>query len=120
MLTAYAPIAPLGWVVLVEQPLDEAFEPLHASVQRTACWCWPASCCRCVASLVLARRMVRPIQTLQAGAAQIGAGELGHRIEVHSGDELEALADEFNRMTATLQESLCRTWSRRSRSARAS
>ncbi|MBI1960527.1 MAG: GAF domain-containing protein, partial [Candidatus Rokubacteria bacterium] len=53
----------------------------------------------------LARRMVTPIQALQAGAARIGAGELGHRIEVRTGDELEALADQFNTAAAQLQES---------------
>jgi signal transduction histidine kinase len=49
--------------------------------------------------------MVRPIQALQAGAARIGGGALDQRIEVHTGDELEALAEEFNRMTARLRDS---------------
>jgi signal transduction histidine kinase len=49
--------------------------------------------------------VVRPVQVLQRGAARIGAGELGHRIDVRTGDELEALADEFNNMAAQLQES---------------
>jgi hypothetical protein len=42
---------------------------------------------------------------LQAGAARIGAGDLGFRIQVQTGDELEALGDEFNRAAAKLQES---------------
>jgi signal transduction histidine kinase/CheY-like chemotaxis protein len=49
--------------------------------------------------------MVAPIRVLQAGAARIGAGDLGHRIEVRTGDELEALGEEFNRTAAQLQES---------------
>ena len=49
--------------------------------------------------------MVRPIQALQAGAARIGGGALDQRIEVHTDDELEALAEEFNRMTGQLRES---------------
>src|SRR4029077_1660845 len=51
------------------------------------------------------RGMVRPIRTLDEGAQRIGAGELDQRIEIHTGDELEALADRFNRMTAQLRES---------------
>ena len=35
----------------------------------------------------------------------IGAGALDHRIEVQTGDELEALASAFNQMTGQLQES---------------
>jgi signal transduction histidine kinase/DNA-binding response OmpR family regulator len=49
--------------------------------------------------------MVAPIRVLQSGAATIGAGDLGHRIALHTGDELEALGDEFNRAAAKLQES---------------
>jgi signal transduction histidine kinase/HAMP domain-containing protein len=55
--------------------------------------------------LALARRMMTPIRALQAGAARVGAGELSHRIEVRTGDELEALAEEFNRTAGLLQES---------------
>jgi signal transduction histidine kinase len=57
------------------------------------------------ASLVLARRMVRPIQALQQGAARIGAGALDERINLRTGDELEALAEQFNETAAQLQES---------------
>jgi signal transduction histidine kinase len=49
--------------------------------------------------------MLTPIQALQEGAARIGAGSLDQRIEVRTGDEIETLADQFNAMTARLQES---------------
>jgi signal transduction histidine kinase len=58
-----------------------------------------------LASVLLARRMVAPIRALQAGAARIGAGDLGHRIQVRTGDELEALGEEFNRAAEHLEES---------------
>jgi signal transduction histidine kinase len=105
VLTAYSTIMPLRWAVFVEQPLEEAFEPLSASIKRTAVLVLLGVGLSVLVSLVLARRMVRPIRTLQEGAAKIGAGELGHRLELKTRDELEALADQFNRMTAQLQES---------------
>jgi HAMP domain-containing protein len=105
VLAAFAPIASLGWSVFVEQPLGEAFAPLYASAIRTVILLLLGVVLAVVASLFLARRMVTPIQALQAGAARIGAGELGHRIEIKTGDELEALATQFNSMTAQLQES---------------
>ncbi|HLA81982.1 MAG TPA: cache domain-containing protein, partial [Thermoleophilia bacterium] len=108
VLTAYAPVAPLGWWVFVEQPLGEAFELVYASMLRTGLLVLLGVGLSIVASLVLARKMVTPIRALQAGAARIGAGALDHRLEVRTGDELEALAGEFNRMAGQLQESYAR------------
>lgn len=53
---------------------------------------------------LLDRRLTRPIKTLTEGAVQIGEGNLDHRIEVGTGDELEILAREFNRMAVILRE----------------
>jgi signal transduction histidine kinase len=105
VLTAFSPIPTLGWTVFAEQPIEEAFAQLYASIQRTVGLEVFGIVLSVVASLFLARRMVRPIRALQEGAARIGAGELGQRIAVHTGDELEALAAEFNRMASQLQDS---------------
>ena len=105
VMTAYATIAPLRWSVFVEQPLEEAFASLNASIQRTIILLLAGIVLSVAASLVLARRMVTPIQALQAGAARIGAGELDQRIDVRTGDELEALGNQFNRMAGQLKES---------------
>ena len=105
VLAASAPIALLGWSVLVEQPAAEAFAPLYRSLAGTLAILIVGLCMAVAASFLLARRIARPIQALHAGATRIGAGALDHRIEVRTGDELELLADEFNRMAARLQES---------------
>jgi HAMP domain-containing protein len=55
--------------------------------------------------MFLAGRMVGPIQALRLGAARLGSGDLSQRIAVKTGDELEALADQFNAMAGQLQES---------------
>jgi HAMP domain-containing protein len=104
-LTAHAAIAPLGWTVFVELPLSEALAPLYGSASRTAALLAVALVLATSAALLLARRMTVPIRQLQAGAARVGAGELDRRIDIHTGDELEGLAGEFNRMAADLQKS---------------
>ena len=35
VLTAYAPVAPLGWLMFVELPIDEAYAPLYESIKRS-------------------------------------------------------------------------------------
>ena len=105
VLSAFAPIAPLGWMVFVDLPIGEALAPLYASAWRTVVLVLVGLGISGIASLILVRRMVAPIKVLQAGAARLGAGDLDQRIEVKTGDELQALGDEFNRMAERLQES---------------
>jgi len=105
VLTAYAPVAPLGWLVFVELPVAEAYAPLYASIERSGVLLLGALGLAFLTGLFLARRMVGPIQALRIGAARIGSGDLGQRISIKTGDELEALADQFNEMGSRLQES---------------
>ncbi len=102
VLTAHAEIAPLGWIAFVEQPLAEAFTPLYAALWRTIGLLLLALLIAVATGVAFTRRLVKPILQIQEGATRIGAGELGHRIEVRTGDELEALASEFNRMAERL------------------
>jgi signal transduction histidine kinase len=105
VLTAFAPIDPLGWLVFVDLPLTEAFEPLYASLWRTGAVLVAGLALAVLAGLWLARRMVVPIRVLAAGAARIGGGDLDHRIDIRTGDEVETLAGSFNAMGARLKES---------------
>ena len=105
VLAAFAPVLPLGWWVFVELPLDEAYAPLYDSIKRTGIVLLLGLVGAILAALFLARRMVVPIRALQEGVARIGSGELGARVEVKTGDEIEALADQFNSMSAELRDS---------------
>jgi signal transduction histidine kinase len=105
VLTAYAPVPPLGWHVFVETPIEEAYAPLYVSIQRIGLVLLGALALAFIAGMFLARRMVVPIQALGAGAARLGSGDLSQRIAIKTGDEVEGLADQFNDMAARLQES---------------
>ena len=105
VLTASAPIAPLGWTMFVELPVEEAYASLYLALQRLAIVLAGASIFAVLAGMFLARRMVVPIQALSAGAERIGGGDFSQRINIKTGDELEGLANQFNDMGARLQES---------------
>jgi signal transduction histidine kinase/CheY-like chemotaxis protein len=49
--------------------------------------------------------IIRSIEKLQLGAAQLGDGVLAYRLDIHTGDEIEQLAQEFNKMAARLLDS---------------
>ena len=105
VLTASAPIAPLGWTMFVELPVEEAYASLYLALQRLAIVLAAASIFAVLAGMFLARRMVVPIRALRAGAERIGGGDFSQRISIKTGDELEGLANQFNDMGARLQES---------------
>ncbi len=105
VLTASAPIAPLGWIMFVELPVKEAYASLYQALQRLAVVLMMASIFAVLAGIFLARRMVGPIQALRAGAERIGGGDFAQRINIKTGDELEGLANQFNDMGSRLQES---------------
>jgi signal transduction histidine kinase len=105
VLTAYAPVRPLGWLVFTELPIEEAHAPLIASIARSALLLLAGLLLALLAGIFLARKMIVPIRALGIGAARIGSGDLGQRISIKTGDELEALGDQFNSMAARLQES---------------
>ena len=105
VLTASAPIVPLGWTMFVELPVEEAYASLYAALQRLAIVLAAALLFAVLAGIFLARRMVGPIQALRAGAERIGGGDFAQHISIKTGDELEDLANQFNEMGARLQES---------------
>jgi signal transduction histidine kinase/DNA-binding NarL/FixJ family response regulator len=105
VLSAYAEVTPPGWLVFAELPADEAYGPLYDSALRSGVIILVALALAIFAGLLLARRMVVPIRALQAGAVRIGGGDLAQRIAINTGDELEALGEQFNAMAARLHES---------------
>ena len=104
-LAVHAAIPALGWLVFIERPVEDTFAPLRAATVRSVVVLALGLLLATLASVALARRMVAPIRRLQEGAARVGKGELDHRIDIRTGDELQALAEEFNHTTARLQDS---------------
>src|SRR5436190_8081072 len=105
VLTSDAPIESLHWTVFVEQPVAEVYEKLNASILRTGLLLLAGLVISALGAMAPARGMVRPIRTLDEGARRIGEGDLDQKIDVHTGDELEALANRFNNMSGQLRES---------------
>jgi signal transduction histidine kinase len=55
---------------------------------------------------LFSRWLLSPIETLHHSATRISEGDLSHRIELDRDDELGFLAGAFNRMVATLEQTI--------------
>jgi signal transduction histidine kinase len=102
VFTSSAVIPGLDWAVIIEQPLEEAYQPLYASILRTSSLLLIGLGLALLASLFLARRVVRPLGTLRQGVERIAKGDLDFRLKLKTGDEIEILAEEFNKMAVAL------------------
>ncbi|MDE5440990.1 response regulator [Bradyrhizobium sp. CSA207] len=105
VLSTHAAVPSLGWVVFVELPLSEAYAPIYASIGRSTFLLIVLLAFAVLVSLLLSRRMTVPIQMLTQGARRIESGDLDLRLAIRTGDELEALGNQFNRMAAHLRDS---------------
>jgi PAS domain S-box-containing protein len=93
------------WLTFVRQSPDETYAPLNQLLAKVAAYGVVVFAVLGVTGLVVARRLVRPIQILHDGAQRLGAGNLDQRLTLRTGDEIERLAEAFNRMAANLQQS---------------
>jgi PAS domain S-box-containing protein len=84
-----------------------SLQGMYGEIQRTRLTIFifgiGAALAGCLAALILARRITSPLEKLRAGALAVAGGDLAHRIDVRSADEIGELATTFNRMTNDLQ-----------------
>jgi signal transduction histidine kinase/CheY-like chemotaxis protein len=104
-VTTALPLGRTGWLALVEQSRDAALAPALATLWRMF---WLALAGGGVALAVgwwWAKRMSAPISRLRAATAQLAAGQWHASARVDTGDEIEALAEDFESMARRLQDS---------------
>ena len=104
VMSAASTVPKLGWNVLFEQPTAQALMPIRDQLVRIALLIGMGLMVAILAGTLLARRMIIPITALRDGAHRLGEGDFSHRIDVHTSDELEDLASQFNRMAGQIQE----------------
>jgi len=116
-ITALAGFAPVGsshplasakysgrkWFVVTAMPYSHIIAPVNSLFFQALGFAAGMLILISLAGLALARRILHPIHMLQEGVQEIGQGNLEHRIDVRSGDEIETLAYEFNRMADRMQ-----------------
>src|SRR6185369_178476 len=104
MLGVAAQLPGLGWTVIVEQPIDEAFA-IPISLQRQL---GIAIAVALLAMLTVGyfwgRSFINPILRLTRGTRALAEGHLDERVIVDSADELGQLVVAFNNMADRLVE----------------
>lgn len=105
MVARSAALSVPGWRLITEQPQREAYAPVRRALATALLVLVFAVLAGSAVGVLLARRVVRPIQQLADGADRIGEGQLDHRIALSRRDELGQLAVRFNQMAERLRDS---------------
>lgn len=122
---AYQPMSVLPWSVVAVMDVAEAMAPAESSrsnikaitdgavdgidrsiytvVLMVALVCGAAILAVAAVSFAFSKKLTTPLTHLIWGVGQISGGDLETQIEVHTGDEIETLANAFNSMTTSLR-----------------
>ncbi len=95
----------LGWLAVNERSLSEIMQPTLAYRQLLLVLLALGVIVPVLVTAYGVRHITHPIQKLIQATEQVTAGQFKQRIEVKTGDEIETLADQFNLMSAELEDS---------------
>lgn len=93
------------WFSFIRQDPKELYAPIRSLMINASVASVTLLGLMVLLALAVSKRLVQPIHLLHEGTELIGKGNLSHRLKIETGDEIEQLADEFNRMAVNLQES---------------
>lgn len=106
-LIAYIPVEGLTenqiFVVRVKFPLARIVEAIEKSAITLLIMFFLILMTGIFIGRTLSKYIVDPIQTLIKATQEIKEGHLGEHVEIHTGDEIEVLANTFNRMSEALK-----------------
>jgi nitrate/nitrite-specific signal transduction histidine kinase len=93
------------WIIFRTQSLDEIMQPSLPNRQLLLALLALGVIVPTLVTAYGVRHITEPIQKLIQASEQVTEGQFKQRIEVNTGDEIETLADQFNLMSAKLDES---------------
>ncbi len=92
------------WYVFFHQSTSEAYARIYRMTPQVIALGLGLVLVLSLVGFYATNRIVMPIRLLREEAQYIARGDLGRRVEIHTNDEIELLADDVNIMSAKLKE----------------
>lgn len=102
VLGVWAPVDSLGWAVVQEVQLEQAFRPVNQLAGRLAWWGLSLVVVVTSLSIFFGVRFSRSLERVERGVEEIRKGNLHYPIPIEGRDELSRLAETVNRMREEL------------------
>jgi len=103
VIAAWRYIPSLDWGMVAKIDLAEAFEPVTTLRDFVLVLVIAVIVLSIFAAFIVAKSLSDPIQILQAGAEEIGEGNLDHKVATDAKDEIGQLGRAFDQMTEKLK-----------------
>jgi nitrate/nitrite-specific signal transduction histidine kinase len=105
IVASFAPVPGSGWGFIHEESWEELIRSSQGYQRALFLLLALGVATPAIAIAVGVRRITQPIAELISAAQEVAGGNFDQTITAATGDELEDLAEQFNRMAAQLQES---------------
>ncbi|MHB0975624.1 MAG: SpoIIE family protein phosphatase [Candidatus Aquicultorales bacterium] len=98
------PVQSTGWTAGYFTSFDEAYAGLRSEVVLSLLFILGVIGVSTGLGVFYTRRLSRPIIQLSARTVEIGEGDFDEQVDIKTGDEIEILAGNFNRMQSNLKQ----------------
>ena len=105
MLIIASPVPVLNWELVIFRPTAEIYKPASIIRNQAIIISILSLIFISILTVFFTRLFVEPIRKLHEGVEIIGKGNLDYKVDIKTGDEIEQLAKEFNKMVEGLKES---------------
>jgi PAS domain S-box-containing protein len=103
-LYSYASLSKTGWRVIIGVPKEVAYQSAYAFGRHYLTILFIVSAIALILSFLLSRRITGNISSLIAGLKEVEQGNLSVTLTLSGHDELQEVAESFDRMAATRKE----------------
>jgi signal transduction histidine kinase len=100
---AYQWVPRLRWGLVAQVPRGEAFAPVFEARRDLLLIAGVVTAVMLIGTLLIARRIVRPLQALTGAVQAVASGQLDQRVEIAGDDEISYLTECFNQMSDNLE-----------------
>lgn len=104
VLAAGLPFPKLGWGIVVEWPVDDAFAVVSTIQLQVMLFLLLTVMVVILLGFFVGRKILKPLSMLKQGAVKIGAGQFDYKIKIDTHDEIHELGEVLNRVGDDLKQ----------------
>ena len=104
VVALYQPLPQLGWAVVTQIPAKEVYKPISKMYNNILFWTLFWTAVFLFVGYQLVARIIGPLSLLESGTREISQGRLDIKLDIRTGDEIQALAQNFEKMALALKK----------------